>query len=79
MELLARLGKLWILKSRAMAAMGVAMASGEGCRDFIFFGVEERRGCDIRNPPLQNQLCSALCSTAALLLLLRQSSRIKLN
>lgn len=78
-ELLQRLGKLWVLKSRARAAMGDgrwATASGKDCREFILLELKSDAAATSAILPCKPR--SALCSRVAPLLLLRQYLRIDL-
>ena len=73
-ELLARLGKLWVLKSRAKAAMRRwVMACRKGRRDFIFLVLKSDAATTSAILPCK--LCSALCCTVAPLLCCQQYSR----
>jgi hypothetical protein len=76
-ELLERLGKLWILKSRAKAAMGDGRWRLGKVVAILFF-LELKSDAAATSAILPCKPRSALCSTVAPLLLLRQYLRIDL-
>jgi hypothetical protein len=68
-ELLARLGKLWVLKSRAKAARRLqVMAYRKRRRDYIFLVLKSDAAATSANSPLQALLCALLHSCPSSLL-----------